>query len=162
MSKGLTVILVITCLIVGFVAYSYAYQLGLNDGNSKGYSAGLIDGAGSGFTIRDPTLQEALNFVSVDKTETRKYVMASGGGYEYNCFNYCHDFLENAFGQGFKAGLVYVEFAEGAHAVVCFDTVDKGLIYVEPQNDVVVDLKVGEAYEFVEAPNTVERFTIIW
>jgi hypothetical protein len=148
----------VACLAVGFVAYTY----GFTNGKTDGYQTGVSDGLGSGFNMHDPTHQEALDFVVNDKTETRKYIMASGDGYEYNCFNYCHDFLENAFNQELKAGFVYIEFEEGAHGIVCFDTVDKGLIYVEPQNDMIVSLKVGEAYEFVEAPNTIERFTIIW
>ncbi len=163
MNKSLAVASIAVCFAVVFlVSCMLVFEAGLKQGKTEGYINGLVDGAGSGFTIRDPTYNEVLSFVASDDTDKERYIMTSNGGYAYNCFNYCHDFLENAFGQGLKAGFVYVEFEVGAHAIVCFDTVDKGLVYVEPQNDLIVNLTVGEAYDFVEAPNTIERFTIIW
>lgn len=134
-----------------------AYELGFFDGNSTGFYDGLVSGAGSGFNIRDPSYSEMLSFVESDKTQFHKYNVVS-----YNCFHFCSDFLNNAFEAGFKAGFVYVEFQDGAHGLVCFDTVDKGLVFVEPQSDEVVALKVGYSYDLVEDPNVVLAYTIIW
>jgi hypothetical protein len=57
-----------------------------------------------------------------------------------------------------KAGYGYVEFEDGAHALVCFDTVDKGLVFVEPQTDELVTVAVGINYW----DYTIVQFDIIW
>ena len=165
-------LILIACLTVGFFAYyfgsSSAYQSGLSEGFNNGYADGILDSVGSGYNIRDPTYAEALSFIASDDTETGQYVskhvMSWDGtsSHEYTCFDYCNDFLMNAFNQGLKAGFVYIEFEDASHGIVCFDTVDRGLIFVEPQTDDVVSLKAGGAYELVEAPNIVESFTVIW
>lgn len=129
--------------------YHYGYNIG--------YDAGVNAGVGSGFNIRDPTYVEMIGFIASDKTELHQYNAVS-----YNCFHFCRDFLDNAFASGFKAGFVYVEFPDGAHGMICFDTVDKGLVYVEPQSDDIISLRVGYEYDFIEEPNEVTGFTVIW
>ncbi|MGC8935909.1 MAG: hypothetical protein ACP5KV_00890 [Candidatus Methanomethylicaceae archaeon] len=52
----------------------------------------------------------------------------------------------NAFAAGYKCGFVYIKFKDSAHAVVCFNTTNRGLIFVEPQYDQIVTLKIGESY----------------
>lgn len=142
-------------------SYRSGYNSGFEAGKVEGYGVGFVNGsaagAGSGFNIRDPTYAEVIGFVEGDKTDSHLYNMVS-----YNCFHFCRDFKAAAFDAGLKAGFVYVEFADGAHALVCFDTVDRGLVFVEPQTDGFVSLVVGGDYEFVEAPNTVVAFTVVW
>lgn len=135
-----------------------AFNNGFAEGNNTGFAQGYKVGFNvSGFNVRDPTYSEALSFVASDKTNFHKYNMFS-----YCCFHFCRDFLNNAFNSGLKAGFVYVEFETGAHGLVCFDTVDNGRVFVEPQNDMIVELEVGQVYSFVEAPNEVIAFNIIW
>ena len=60
-----------------------------------------------------------------------------------------------------------IEFKEGAHAIVCFNTVDKGLIFVEPQDDNIVILTIGKPYfgrsrYTVDFDDTVMRYGIIY
>ena len=43
-------------------------------------------------------------------------------------------------------GFVYLIFVDGAHAITCFNTIDHGLIYIEPQNDEVVTVGIGQQY----------------
>lgn len=168
--KYVVTVSLVLLLVGSFIGYFSASQLtsyvSVNTGLSEqerqaayesGYNIGLIDGAGSGFNIRDPSYKEALAFIDSDRTNLNKYNTIS-----YNCFHFCRDFLDNAFASGFKAGFVYVEFPEGAHGMVCFDTVDKGLVYVEPQSDDIISLRVGYEYDFIEEPNEVTGFTVIW
>jgi hypothetical protein len=140
----------------GGVDAGAVFSEGFDAGYVQGYGNGTLD-ASRGFNIRDPTYQEVLDFVSSDGTERGVY-----NSFSYNCFDFCSTFLGNAFDAGWRCGFVYVEFEDGAHSVVCFDTVDRGLVFVEPQNDEFVDLVVDGVYDFVEAPNVVWSLKIIW
>jgi hypothetical protein len=136
--------------------YNDGYNKGTADGLSNGYSIGYLngtkDGAGSGYNIRDPTYSEMQSFITTDKTDENTYNVT------YECHEFTRDVLKNAFNQGLKAGYVYIEFAEGAHALVCFDTVDKGLIFVEPQTDELVVVAVGNNYWGY----VIVQFDVIW
>jgi hypothetical protein len=164
-SKLTVVVLVMACLAVGLVAYNYGFTMG----KTEGYKNGVNDGLGSGFNVHDPTFEEALRFIETDKTETHNYIVFNGvSSQEYTCFDYCNDFLTAAFDAELKAGFVYIEFAESAHGIVCFDTVDKGLIFVEPQSDDLMSLVVGShywdrsIYEEPDYDDTILNFNIIW
>ncbi|MEM3597207.1 MAG: AN1-type zinc finger domain-containing protein [Candidatus Bathyarchaeia archaeon] len=146
------------------------YELGYLDGNSsgyiegynKGYLDGVKDGAGTGYNIRDPTYQEMLNFIASDKTDENEY------SENYTCLHFTADVKSHAFDEGYKCGFVYVEFRDGAHAIVCFNTTDQGLIFIEPQSDEIVTLTIGQPYwdrtkyEPPDYDDTVISFTIIW
>lgn len=145
---------------------SSGYTMGFADGNRTGYDdgylKGVIDGAGRGYGVRDPTYQEALSFVASDETDKHKY-----SDPDYVCWNFAGDFKNNAFNAGFRCGWVYITLADAAHAIVCFNTTDRGLVFIEPQDDSVVTLTIGQPYWDREkyAPSyddTVIRFGIIW
>jgi len=141
--------------------YEVGYDAGYLDGNSSGYETGynsgyiqgVTDGAGRGYNIRDPTYQEALQFIALDQTDKNQYNEEN-----YTCLNFAADFKINAFDAGYRCGFVFVEFAEGGHAIVCFNTTDYGLIFVEPQNDNIVNLEIGQPYW----DDIVVRYTIVW
>jgi hypothetical protein len=158
--------------------YEHGYEVGYSEGNStghlvgfadgnktgyeKGYLEGVADGAGRGYNIRDPTYQEALDFISSDETDEHEY-----SDPDYVCWNYATDFANNAFNAGYRCGWVYLELAESAHAIVCFNTTDRGLVYIEPQDDSMVVLNIGQPYWDRQKysptyDDTIIRFTIIW
>jgi len=91
--------------------------------------------------IRNPTYQEMLRFITLDQTDKNAFNMEN-----YTCLNFAEDVRNHALQRGYKCGLVYVMFPSSSHAIVCFNTTDLGLIYIEPQNDAVVKLKVGQPY----------------
>jgi len=141
------------------------YQKGIVDGNKTGFNLGYLqgveDGAGRGYNIRDPTYQEMLNFIALDKTDENEY------SENYTCFHFTADVKGNAFKSGIKCGFVYVEFPDSAHAIVCFNTTNCQLIYIEPQSDDVVTLIIGQPYwdrtKYQPSYNdTVMNFVIIW
>jgi len=145
------------------------YELGYAGGNLSGYALGyevgyldgVIDGAGTGYNIRDPTYQEMLNFIALDSTDENEY------SENYTCFHFTADVKNHAFQAGYKCGFVYIEFPDSAHAIVCFNTTDQGLIFIEPQSDEIVTLTIGQPYwdrtEYSPTYNdTVISFTIIW
>ena len=146
------------------------YSLGYVNGNFSGYETGynfgyakgLNDGAGSGFTVRNPTYQEMQNFIVADQTEQNSYIYPS-----YVCWNFAGDVKNNAFKAGFRCGFVYVSFPDSAHAMVCFQTIDRGLVFIEPQDDSIMSLVIGEHYwdrskYIINYDDTVVRYGIIW
>jgi hypothetical protein len=48
--------------------------------------------------------------------------------------------------KGYKCGFVYIVFPSSAHTIVCFNTTDCGLVFIEPQNDAIVKPIVGQPY----------------
>jgi hypothetical protein len=148
------------------MSYSIAYPMGHNAGYSEGtqsgylsgyeqgYSIGVVDGVGRGYDIRDPTYQEALLFMASDQTDQNVYL--SG---QYTCENFASELKDSAFWTGFRCGYVIVNFDAGiGHAINVFNTTDRGMIFVEPQNDEIVTLTVGQHY----LDRTVVRFIIVW
>ncbi len=133
-----------------------SYNQGYSDGHEAGYDEGYMEGMDyvteNGYYIRDPTYAEAVAFVDSDLTDQHKYSA------DYVCYDFTSDFNANAEEQGYRCGFVYMTFSDGAHAIACFNTVDEGLIYVEPQTDEVVSPKIGQVYN----GDMVETLGIIW
>jgi hypothetical protein len=144
------------------VGYTSGFSEGNETGFTWGYDSGVEDGAGRGYTIRDPTFNEAITFTTVDRTDEKDY------SDNYTCVDFAAEFKENAFQSEYKCGFVYIEFVEGAHSIVCFNTTDRGLTFIEPQSDEVVALNVGEpyydrtTYDPPDFDDTIARFVIIW
>ena len=127
---------------------SEGYQLGYDEG----YVQGVLDGAGSGWYLRDPTYDEAIDFINSDETDENEYTP------DYVCYDFTADFASNAFQMGYRCGFVYIEFTDSAHAIACFNTTDMGLIYIEPQNDKIVTIAIGQTY----LGDPIEDLGIIW
>ena len=127
---------------------SQSYNTGYAEGESEGYSQGFDEGyvqgmeflTESGYYLRDPTYEEAVAFINSDVTDLNPYTQS------YVCYDFTKDFIANAQNEGYRCGFVYMEFSSSAHAIACFNTVDQGLIYVEPQNDQLVSVAVGQPY----------------
>jgi hypothetical protein len=151
-------------------SFNRGYEIGHNDGYldgnltgyELGYNQGVIDGAGTGYNIRDPTYQEMLNFIASDRTDENEY------SENYTCFHFTADVKNNAFEEGYRCGFVYILFPDSAHTIVCFNTTDHGLIFIEPQFDDIVTLSIDQSYSNLngyEQPDyndTIISFTIIW
>ena len=109
-------------------------------GYDEGYAQGADDLLQNGYYYIDPTYDEAIAFIDSDTTDENEYTS------EYNCYDFTSDFNSNAAQTGYRCGFVYIEFAYSAHAIACFNTTDAGVIFVEPQNDQIVDVALGETY----------------
>lgn len=136
--------------------YNLGYSDGESDGYEKGYDEGFIQGmqylTENGYYLRDPTYAEAIEFINLDKTNQNDYT------HDYVCYDFTADFSANAVQAGYRCGFVYLIFVDGAHAIACFNTIDQGLIYVEPQNDEVVTVEIGQQY----AGYVITDLGIIW
>ena len=117
--------------------------------------------------LRDPNYEEALLFITSDKTDQSRYDKSN-----YTCVNFATDFKNNALKAGYRCGYVIIYFpgtnSVTSHALNCFNTTDHGLIFIEPQKDDVVQLILGKPYwnrTKYGTPNyndTILNFTISW
>lgn len=129
--------------------YSTGYvagkEEGTQEGYSRGYSAGLNDSIPHKYSLRDPTYTEAVEFLEADKTDRNSYVEEN---FEYVCIDYAIEVCENAQKLHYDCHAVELVFkeAEGAHVIVSFDTIDKGWVFFEPQDDREVKAGVGVHY----------------
>jgi hypothetical protein len=154
----------IIVIMAGFAAYYIGYTRGDSSGYDEGYNNGAIAGVGTGYEFRDPTYSEMKQLLREDDTDKHKYIEGS-----YTCTNYAADLNNNALDAGYKAAYAYIEYPDGnGHAIAAFQTVDKGLIFVEPQFDKEVQVVVGSSYsvlngfEAADHDDTVVRYVLVW
>lgn len=102
--------------------------------------AGQSDNQGIG--IRNPTFKELKDFIIKDPTSRNVFVYN-----KYECRHFATDVNNNAEAVGIRCAFVLLCFHYGQHAVVAFDTTDRGLVYIEPQTDVVIHPEVGGTYQ---------------
>lgn len=135
------------------IGYKAQYNVGYNEafdkGHDQGRETGLVGGREEGLAARvglhDPTYEELEEFLAYDKTNLKSYIEDED---KYACFNFAGEVNNNAELEGIRAALVLIYFRNYVgHAIVAFQTVDKGLIFVEPQSDEIVKLVVGESYQ---------------
>lgn len=121
--------------------YDDGYSLGKEDGYGEGYSEGIQVSLGHGYTLKDPTHNEALDFIKSDKTNENEYVEDA-----YVCSHFSRDVCNNAEAKGLRCAFVEVRFPESGHAIIAFDTIDKGLVYFDAQTDESVRPVLGKRY----------------
>jgi hypothetical protein len=122
------------------MGYDLGYSFGSDEGYDGGYLQGVEDGVGRGYSIRDPTYQEVLHFITFDQTDMHTYAE------EHICVNFAADFNNNAVQAGYRCGFVFIYFLETAHSIVCFNTTDHGILFIEPQSDEIVEVIIGQPY----------------
>lgn len=91
--------------------------------------------------LHNPTFEEAISFLTEDKTDSNDYVDDT-----YVCSHFACDVNINADSQGIRCAYVDVRFPQSAHAIVAFDTTDEGLVYFDPTTDERVKPVVGKEY----------------
>jgi len=122
---------------------------------------------GTFYSLHDPTYAEAQLFIHTDCTDSYTYKLGT-----FECDEFAEMFNNNAESLGIRCGFVIIEFGDAAHALNAFNTVDKGIIYIEPQNDEqLVHLNLGDSYweDCFETNygtqsfnNTITSINIIW
>ena len=121
--------------------YDEGYDLGKAEGYEEGHAEGMQAGLGHGYTLRDPTYKEAVTFLREDRTDRNKYDEDS-----YVCSHFARDVGNNAEAGGLRCAFVELRFGEGGHSIIAFDTIDKGLVYFEPQFDDEVEVIINQSY----------------
>jgi hypothetical protein len=146
----------ILCIVSGFMGYAR--------GQDAGYQIGVLAGVGTGYDLRDPTYSEMREFLKQDLTDHNTYIEE-----EYTCSDFAADVDNDAEQQGFRCALVQIKYPdEKGHAIVAFNTVDRGLIFIEPQYDKEVIVEVGQSYSKLNKfksqgfDDIIVRYLIIW
>lgn len=121
--------------------YTEGYTSGKTDGHKDGYEEGVEASLGHGYTLRDPTYKEATTFLRKDKTDGNKYEEDT-----YICSHFARDVCNNAEANGFRCAVVNLRYPDGGHSIIAFNTVDKGLLFFEPQFDHKVKVVIGKSY----------------
>ena len=124
--------------------YEEGYSSGKTDGYEVGYAEGMEAGLGHGYTLKDPTYKEVITFLRQDKTDKNKYVEDTYG--VYVCSHFVRDVCNNAEKAGLRCAFVELRYPEQGHAIIAFDTIDKGLAYFEPRTDERTKPVVGKRY----------------
>ena len=62
---------------------------------------------------------------------------------KYDCTAFTNDLIIEALNNNIFMCTVEIEWKDGGHIIVAVNTSDKGLIYIEPQTDNVIDLSLG-------------------
>ena len=115
-------------------ARAEAYDLGYGDGYREGTGT-------CGLCLKKPTYEEVMDFLREDGTD--QMMMA-------NCLTRAERLNDQAIHRGIWCYVVLFNYYTGAsygfHAIAAFDTVDRGLIYIEPQTDREVTCDIGVEY----------------
>ena len=144
-------------------SYDQSYDLGKADGYEQGYDEGIQDGLGHGYTLKDPTYKQAVAFLREDKTNENRYDEDS-----YVCSHFARDVDNNAEAEGLRCAFVELRYREGGHSIIAFDTIDKGLVYFEPQFDDEVEVILNRSYSQLNnyrepsVDDTIKDILVIW
>jgi hypothetical protein len=127
------------------VAFEEARDEAFDRGYIKGFEISLGDETDEAVSrlveTHNPTYQELMEFLAADAVNDNVYVSGT-----YVCFDYTAELNNNADAEGIRAAYVRIRGEAWAHAIVAFDTVDRGLVFIEPQSDMKVDLEIGKPY----------------
>lgn len=110
----------------------------VEDVNAPSYSTTLNQDV----TLITPTYEQMKNFLAQDTVSDIPYVSGS-----FECRHFATQVDNNAKAAGWQCGFVLICYAQGQHAVIAFNTSDRGIIYIEPQTDDVINVAVGGTYQ---------------
>lgn len=107
--------------------------------------------------LHDPTWEQVKALVLEDEGGSRTYK-----DQKYNCENFALALRDAAQDRGFDAGYVSLSYEDESigHALNAFDTLDHGLIYVEPQKDQIAYVKVGKPFGTIPIEAVKHRFLL--
>jgi len=103
--------------------------------------------------LKNPTFRELRDFILRDPTSRNEFVLN-----QYECRHFATYVCNNAEAEGLRCAFVLLGFERGQHAVVAFETTDRGLVYIEPQTDARIHPEVGGKYQGKE----IKEILIAW
>jgi hypothetical protein len=123
----LGLVFLLTISVVGCKDPRYTYENGKVLVGGDGEPIMLVDNPNA----LNPTFAELVAFIEQDKTDANNYLEHPLIGYV--CADFAEDVHNNAEAAGIRAASVSVDFEgdEVGHACNAFDTIDKGLVYID-------------------------------
>jgi hypothetical protein len=96
--------------------------------------------------LRDPSSVELVEFLKRDQTDKKTYSPEA-----YDCKGFSLELRDNARDEGLRAAFVSLNYKDQnlGHAIVAFNTIDSGLVYIETQKDSVFYLEVDQKYGII-------------
>jgi hypothetical protein len=110
--------------------------------NQTVFSANITTTDNQTITLRNPTFEEMRAFILKDPTNHHEFIPN-----KYECRHFATEVDNNAKAAGWRCGFALLCYTQGQHAVVAFNTIDRGLIFIEPQTDVAIDVTIGGKYQ---------------
>jgi len=105
-------------------------------------STTIVGSSSETVVLKNPTFKELRDFILQDPTNRNKFDLN-----QYECRHFAAQVNNNAEAEGLRCAFVLLCFDRGQHAVVAFDTTDRGLVYIEPQTDARIHPEVGSKYQ---------------
>ncbi|GAJ00677.1 unnamed protein product, partial [marine sediment metagenome] len=121
--------------------YGEAYDKGYDKGYKIGLETGSTEGVATRVELYNPTHKEMKEFLAGNKTDLNPFIKG-----EYVCFNFAAELNNNAEANGIRAAYVRIRAEKWGHALVAFETTDRGIVFIEPQSDREVELAIGEPF----------------
>ena len=87
----------------------------------------------------NPTYKQLEDFVRKDKTDEKEWA------YKYDCTEFSNEFISNFANEGYFSCSTEIDYTKSpggkrfGHIIVAINTTDKGLIYLEPQTDNLIN-----------------------
>jgi hypothetical protein len=163
-----------------------AYLFGVSSGNNTGYATGYDKGSfiayekgyvsgydnGKEFVVthldqyvtvpKSVKYDEVVEFLKEDKTSEERFVDRV-----FDCISFANMVKENADKRGVKCALVSMDLFNAnkdiGHAINCFETTDKGIVYFDPQTDGQrYGVYVGGTYTLSGVVYKITKVDIIW
>ncbi len=116
-------------------------------------SAEPIVSGDQAIAVKNPTFQELRDFILRDPTSRNHFALN-----QYECRHFATEVNNNAEAECLRCAFVLLCFDRGQHAVIAFDTTDRGLVYIEPQTDAAIHPEVGGEYQGSE----IKEILIAW
>jgi len=180
-SVAVSVVLIVVGIWSGYfvggkVGYYQGLGEGYNTGNTTGYNCGYMVGFEKGKQSVVPVLEscgivpkavtygKVAEFIKADKTDENKFV-----NQYYDCVSFTKTVRENANKLGIKCGVdtFTLEGINGGnimgHAINCFETTDRGIVYFDPQTDGQrYGIYVGGTYTLQGVVYKITKVDVIW
>ena len=168
-NKTVTVIKTLVAVVILAIAFSAGVLLGTNgygygisyvgtqaeaEYNEGGYQAtGENSSTSQEVVLKNPTFKELRDFILRDPTNRNEFVLN-----QYECRHFATEVNNNAEANDLRCAFVLLCYDRGQHAVVAFNTTDRGLVYIEPQTDAAIHPEVGGSYQGKE----IKEILIAW
>lgn len=121
--------------------YMNRMRITIISSNDKIYNFSLVIGS----FMHNPTYEEMKTFIQIDNTDRNEYKE------DFNCVQFSRYTKQNASTYGIMCHLVSIDFNCSwiyniKHMIVCFNTTDRGIVFIEPQHDEEANISVGKLY----------------
>ncbi len=124
-----------------------------NEGGDDAVLSENVSSTSRVIELKNPTFQELRDFILKDPTSRKQFVLN-----QYECRHFATAVCNNSEAEGLRCAFVLLCYDRRQHAVVAFDTIDRGLVYIEPQTDAAIHPEVGGKYEEQE----IKEILIAW